>query len=144
MFTISNYLVTMKPIRLINLKRIFTLNNDRGQKKFMEELLFVAKGYMFTFVVNTQLLKCLVMHQNPWVMFQNWKQMVQHAILSLMTKTWKNIWHINFGFLCYNNVNFLSFVNIKIWTWHIHSCHRFHQFIMDTLPCNNGKLWNYW
>lgn len=65
MFTISNYLVTMKPIRLINLKRIFTLNNDRGQKKFMEELLFVAKGYMFTFVVNTQLLKCLVMHQNP-------------------------------------------------------------------------------
>jgi hypothetical protein len=56
MSTTSNDLVTMKPIRLINLKKNFTLNNDRGQKKFMEELLFVAKGYMFIFVVNTQLL----------------------------------------------------------------------------------------
>jgi hypothetical protein len=65
MSTTSNYLVTMKPIGLINLKIIFTFNNDGRQNKFMEDLLFVAKGYMFIFVVNTQLLKCLVMHQNP-------------------------------------------------------------------------------
>ncbi len=53
MSTTSNYLVTMKPIRLINLKIIFTFNNDGRQNKFMEDLLFVAKGYMFIFVVNT-------------------------------------------------------------------------------------------
>jgi len=65
MSTTNNYLVTMRPIGLINLKRKFTLNNDGRQKKFMEDMLFVAKGYMFIFVANTQLLKCLVMHQNP-------------------------------------------------------------------------------
>jgi hypothetical protein len=46
-------MVTMKPIGLFNLERFFTLNNDGKQKKFLEDLLFVVKGYMFIFVVDT-------------------------------------------------------------------------------------------
>ncbi len=56
--------------------------------KFMEDLLlFVAKAYMLIFVVESQWLKHLVMHPNLQVVFPNRKQMVQHAILSLVVKT---------------------------------------------------------
>jgi hypothetical protein len=62
--------------------------DDVQQKQFMEDLLFfVAKGYMPIFGVENQWLKRLVMHQNSQVVFFNQKQMVQHAILSLMAKT---------------------------------------------------------
>jgi hypothetical protein len=58
------------------------------QKQFMEVLLFfVVKGYMLIFGMENQWLKCLIMHQNPQVVFFNQKQMIQHAILSLMAKT---------------------------------------------------------
>jgi hypothetical protein len=54
----------------------------------MEDLLlFVAKAYMLIFVVESQWLKHLVMHPNLQVVFPNRKQMVQHAILSLVVKT---------------------------------------------------------
>jgi hypothetical protein len=49
-------------------------------------LLYVAKAYMLIFVIESQCLKHLVMHQNPLVMFSNYKQMVQHAITSLVAK----------------------------------------------------------
>jgi hypothetical protein len=38
--------------------------DDAQQKKSMEDL-FVTKVYMLIFIVKTQWLKCLVMHQNP-------------------------------------------------------------------------------
>jgi hypothetical protein len=50
-------------------------------------LFFVAKCYMHIFIVENQQLRHLIMHQNPRVMFPNWKQMVQHAIISLVAKT---------------------------------------------------------
>jgi hypothetical protein len=56
--------------------------------KFMDDLLlFVAKAYMPIFVVENQWLKHLVICQNLQVVFPNHKQMVQHAILSLVVKT---------------------------------------------------------
>jgi hypothetical protein len=55
---------------------------DAEQKKLMEDLLlFVPKSFMFISIVERQWLKHLVMHQNPQVMFQNQKQMVQHPSL---------------------------------------------------------------
>jgi hypothetical protein len=61
-------------------KRIFSVNSkaitnhfgntnphkkdDAVQKKSMEDL-FVTKVYVLIFIVKTQWLKCLVMHQNP-------------------------------------------------------------------------------
>jgi hypothetical protein len=54
----------------------------------MEDLLlFVAKAYMHIFIIKNQWLKHLVMHQNPQVVFPNYKKMVQHAIPSLVVKT---------------------------------------------------------
>ncbi len=42
---------------------------------------------MHIYVVETQRLRHLIKHQNPRVMFSNRKQMVQHAIPSLVAKT---------------------------------------------------------
>jgi hypothetical protein len=42
----------------------------------------------------------------------------------------------NLGFLCYNN-NFFWFVD-----WHIWSCDKLHQFIVNTLPCDSGTFWS--
>jgi hypothetical protein len=50
-------------------------------------LFFVARGYIPIFGMENQWLKCLIMHQNPQVVFFNRMRMVQHAILSLMAKT---------------------------------------------------------
>jgi hypothetical protein len=50
-------------------------------------LLFITKIYMPIFIVESQWLRCLIMHQNPWIVFLNHKQMVRHAILSLVAKT---------------------------------------------------------
>jgi len=62
--------------------------DDLQQKKFTEDLLFfVVKCYMFISIVESQWLRHLAMCQNPRVVFPNWKQMVQHTILSLVAKT---------------------------------------------------------
>jgi hypothetical protein len=53
----------------------------------MKDLLFVAKTYMHVSNVENLWLRWLVMHQNPQVQFSNNKQMVQHAIPSLVAKT---------------------------------------------------------
>jgi hypothetical protein len=42
---------------------------------------------MLISIVESQWLRHLVMHYNPHVMFPNYKQMVQHAIPSLVVKT---------------------------------------------------------
>jgi hypothetical protein len=61
---------------------------DLGQKNFMEDLpLFVAKGYMPIFVVENQWLRRMVLCQNLQIVFPNWKQLVQHVIPELVTKT---------------------------------------------------------
>ncbi len=45
---------------------------DLGQKKFMESLfLFIAKGYMPISVVENQWLRCMVLCQNPQIVFPN-------------------------------------------------------------------------
>lgn len=43
----------------------------------------------------------------------------------------------SFGFLCYN---FFWLMDVRIWTWHICSCHYFHKLIVGTLPCDSGTF----
>jgi hypothetical protein len=62
--------------------------DDAPQQKFIKDLLlFVVKAYMHIYVVENQWLKHLVKCQNPQVVFPSCKQMVQHAIPSLVVKT---------------------------------------------------------
>ncbi len=62
--------------------------DDEKQQKIMEDLLlFIAKAYMPIFIIENQWLRCLVMYQNPQIVFLNHKQMVQHAIPLLVAKT---------------------------------------------------------
>jgi hypothetical protein len=68
------------------------MKEDLGQKKFMEDLfMFVAKGYVPIFVVENQWLRHMVLCQKPQIVFPNWKQITQHAILELVAKTTKKI-----------------------------------------------------
>lgn len=102
--------------------------NDVQQKKFMEDLLiFVAKGCMHIFVVETQWLKCLVMSQNLWIMFLNkknkWFNMsslhwwprpwtimwCQLWILTLQQLFFKNLWMSNSRHYTFTLV--ISFIN---------------------------------
>ncbi len=62
--------------------------DDAQQQKIMEDLLlFIVKVYMHVSIVESQWLRCLVIHQNPQIVFLNHKQMVQHAIPLLVVKT---------------------------------------------------------
>lgn len=53
----------------------------------MEDFVIFAKGFMPIFVVESQWLKCLIMHQNLWNVFPNQKQMVQHAFPTFVVET---------------------------------------------------------
>jgi hypothetical protein len=65
--------------------------DDAQQKKSMEDL-FVAKVYMLIFIVKTQWLKCLVMRQNPQVVFPNQKKTVNNMpSLHWWPRPWNNM-----------------------------------------------------
>lgn len=53
----------------------------------MEDFANFAKGFMPIFVVESQWLKCLVMHQNLWNVFLNQKQIIQQAIPTFVVET---------------------------------------------------------
>jgi hypothetical protein len=46
-----------------------------------------------------------------------------------------------FGFLCYN---LFWLMDVRVWTWHICSCHYFHKLIVGTLSCDSGTFWSHW
>lgn len=84
-------------------------NNYVQQKKFMEDLLiFVAKGCMHIFVVESQWLKCLVMSQNLWIMFLNKKTNGSTCHPFIGGQDHGPLCDANFGFLHYNNCFFLN------------------------------------
>jgi hypothetical protein len=47
--------------------------DDAQELKFKEDLLFVAKTYMHISIMENQWPRCLVIHQNPKVVFLNQK-----------------------------------------------------------------------
>jgi hypothetical protein len=98
-------------------------------------LLYIAKAYMPIFVVYKVNGWGMVMHHNPWVVFPNPKQMVQHAILSLVTKTTDSSVIVIISFdLCMSKSTHDTFVIVI--------------YFINSLwvPCHVtvGFFWNYW
>jgi hypothetical protein len=118
--------------------------NDVQQKKFMEDLLiFVAKGCMHIFVVESQWLKCLVMSQNLWIMFLNKKTNGSTCHRFIGGQDHGPLCDANFGFLHYNNY-FLKIYECPILDiihsllWLVLSIHS-----NGTLPCDSGTIWSH-
>jgi hypothetical protein len=57
----------------------------------MEDLLFVAKGYIPISIVKNQWLRCLVMDQNSWVVFAIRNKWFDMPSFHWWSKPWNNM-----------------------------------------------------
>jgi hypothetical protein len=75
-----------------------------------------------------------------WVMFPNWKHVVQHGIHELVAIQWKII----YSFCLIIVLEHLLIYGQQGWTWHICSCDKFHEFTMGAFSCDNLNFWSFW